>query len=142
LDHVGDQRAGQPVQGAVLAAVGRAADQKLRVLLRDGDVAVDALGELTARAVDPHELGLDGDGHRLGDRDGLAADARHGGYQTSATTSPPTPAWRAWWPVMTPEDVERIEVPMPPWTFGISPALAYVRRPGRETRLRPEIAER
>src|SRR5205085_916263 len=59
-----------------------------------------------------------------------------------ATTSPPTPALRASWPVMTPRDVETMEVPMPPSTFWMSPAPAYVRRPGRETRLRPEIAER
>ena len=41
------------------------------------------------------------------------------GYQTSATTSPPTPAARASWPVMTPCEVDRIVVPMPPRTFGM-----------------------
>ena len=55
---------------------------------------------------------------------GLRADARHRRYQTSATTSPPTPAWRAWWPVITPEEVDMIAVPRPPWTLGISPAFA------------------
>ena len=35
-------------------------------------------------------------------------------YQTSATTSPPTPALRASWPVITPLEVETIAVPMPP----------------------------
>ena len=41
------------------------------------------------------------------------------GYQTSATTSPPTPAARASWPVMTPCEVDRIVVPIPPSTLGI-----------------------
>jgi len=35
-------------------------------------------------------------------------------YQTFATTSPPTPAMRASWPVMTPLEVEMIAVPIPP----------------------------
>ena len=43
-------------------------------------------------------------------------------YWTSATTSPPTRAWRASWPVMTPRDVETIAVPMPPRIFGTSSA--------------------
>ena len=81
-------------------------------------VAGNALGELATGPVHAHELGLDRDRHGLGDGDGLAADARHGGYQTSATTSPPTPALRASWPVITPWDVDRMAVPMPPSTFG------------------------
>ena len=58
-------------------------------------------------------------------------------YQTLATSSPPTPARRASWPVMTPRDVDTIVVPMPPWTFGIVPASTYSRRPGFDTRWRP-----
>jgi hypothetical protein len=46
----------------------------------------------------------------------------HRRYQTFATSSPPTPARRASWPVMTPRDVDTIVVPMPPWTFGTAPA--------------------
>src|SRR3954447_8885348 len=78
LDHVGHQRARQPVQGAVLAAVGRAADEQLAVLLLDRDVAVLALGQVTARAGHADDLGLDGDGHAVGNGNGLAADAAHG----------------------------------------------------------------
>ena len=77
LDHVGHERARQPVQGAVLAAVGRALDEQLLAVLLDGNVARDALAELTPGAVDPDELGLDGDGHARGHRDGLSADAAH-----------------------------------------------------------------
>ena len=40
-------------------------------------------------------------------------------HQTWARTSPPTPAARASWPVITPLEVEMIEVPMPPSTFGM-----------------------
>jgi hypothetical protein len=35
-----------------------------------------------------------------------------------------------------------IAVPMPPRTLGISEWPTYVRWPGRDTRLRPEMAER
>ena len=98
LDHVGDERARQPVQRAVLAAVGRARDESVaarRPARRHRDVAVDALGQLALGAVDGHELGLDRDGHAGGDGDGLSADTGHAllwVYQTFATTSPPTPA--------------------------------------------------
>ena len=43
LDHVRDERAREAVQRAVLAAVGRARDDELVVVLLDRDVAVDAL---------------------------------------------------------------------------------------------------
>src|SRR5438034_166689 len=51
-------------------------------------------------------------------------------YQTCATTSPPTPWLRASWPVMTPFEVEMIEVPIPPWIRGMWAWSTYVRRPG------------
>ena len=41
-------------------------------------------------------------------------------HQTYATTSPPTPLAFASCPVITPVEVEMIEVPMPPWTRGTS----------------------
>ena len=81
------------MQRAVLAAVGRARDVQLLALLRDGDVAWDALGELALGAVHAHDVGVDRDGDARRDGNWLAADAAH--HQTSATTSPPTPCWRA-----------------------------------------------
>src|SRR5215213_10396548 len=42
---------------------------------------------------------------------------------------------------MTPCEVEMIVVPMPPRTFGTCLASPYVRRPGRATRLRPEMTD-
>src|SRR4051794_23486624 len=77
LDHVRHERAGEAVERAVLGAVGRARDDELAVVLRDVDVARHALGELAARAADPHELWLDRDQHAVGDRDGLSADSGH-----------------------------------------------------------------
>jgi hypothetical protein len=83
------------VQGAVLAAVGRPADEDLAVLLDDLDVARDALGELALRpftstrpdpivTVTPSGMGM-----------GCLPIRDMGSYQISATTSPPTRAWRA-----------------------------------------------
>ena len=40
-----------------------------------------------------------------------------------------------------PRGVERIEMPMPPSTRGISPAPTYLRRPGLLTRFKPVMAE-
>ena len=45
------------MQGAVRAAVGRAGDEQLPVLLADGDVAVHALAELALGPVDAHDSG-------------------------------------------------------------------------------------
>ena len=93
VDHVGHQRAGQAVQRAVLAAIGGALDHQLVVLLLDGDVARDALGQLALGAVDAHQVGLHGHGHAGGHGNGLSADAGlH--HHTSAISSPPTPARR------------------------------------------------
>src|SRR5829696_3810880 len=119
LDHVGDERARQAVQRAVLRAVRRPRDDELAVLLGHVDGARLALFEVAAGAGDAHDLGLDGHRDGCGHRDGLASDARHGAYQTWATTSPPTPALRASWPVITPWDVDMIAVPMPPSTLGM-----------------------
>src|SRR5215204_3701231 len=87
LDHVGDQRAREAVERAMLGAVGRPLDEQLAVLLDDVDHARLALLEVAARAGHAHDLGLDRDRDGLGDGDGLSADAGHRGYQTSATTS-------------------------------------------------------
>src|SRR4051812_15802596 len=77
LDHVRDQRARQAVQGAVLGAVGRTADEQLPVLLDDLDRAVLALLEVAPRPGHAHDLGLDGDGDGRGDVDGLLTDTGH-----------------------------------------------------------------
>src|SRR3954452_12304637 len=139
--HVRHERAGEPVQGAVLGAVRRAGDEQLLALLLDVDRAVLALEQVTSRAGHADDLRLDRDGHAGGDGDGLLSDAAHLGYQTSATTSPPTPARRASWPVITPCDVDTMAVPMPPRTFGMCLATTSVRCPGRDTRRRPEMTD-
>src|SRR3712207_4271593 len=101
----------------MLLAVGRTRHDEISVLLLDDDVADLAPRELPAGSIDPHDLGLDLNLDAVGHGDRLLADTAH---QTYATTSPPTPSWRAWWPVMTPLDVVMITVPMPPSTFGSS----------------------
>src|SRR4029078_774167 len=117
------------------AAVGGPRDHDLAVLLLHVDLAALALGELALRALHAHQLRRDGDLDAVRDRHRLLSDAAH--YQTLATSSPPTPARRASWPVMTPWDVDTIVVPMPPRTFGMVPASTYWRRRGFDTRWRP-----
>jgi hypothetical protein len=120
FDHVRDQRAREPVKGPVLGAIGRAGDEQVAVLLDNVDRAVLALLEVASGPVHAYDLSLHRDGDGRGDGDGLSTDTGHEcGYQTSATSSPPTPAARASWPVMTPCEVDRIVVPMPPRTFGM-----------------------
>src|SRR6266404_3212230 len=70
----------------------------------------------------------------------LISDSRHTTYQTYASSSPPTFCFFASRPDSTPREVERIAMPIPPRTRGISCAPTYRRRPGRLTRLSPVIA--
>src|SRR5918997_2836801 len=79
LDHVRDQRPRETVQRAVLRAVGRPRDEQLTVLLLDVDHARLALLEVAAGTGHAHDLRLDRDGDRVGDGNGLSADAGHGG---------------------------------------------------------------
>lgn len=60
-------------------------------------------------------------------------------HQTSQRISPPTLCWAAFWVAKTPFEVERMEVPTPPRTFGIAPTPAYLRTPGLLTRRIPRI---
>ncbi len=118
LDHVGDERSRQPVQRAVLATLGRARDGQRPVVLGDRHPRRYALLEGPERAghLDvPVRRHVDGDAAR--DLDGLSSDARHG-YQTKASTSPPTPRSAAWRVVITPVEVDRMAVPSPPRTRG------------------------
>src|SRR5271155_310316 len=91
LDHVGNERAGESVQGTMLAAIGGPGDDDLVAILGHCDVARDALGKLALRALHADRLGLDRHGDAGGHGDGLSTDPGHG-YQTWARTSPPTPA--------------------------------------------------
>ena len=77
LDHVRDQAAGQPVQGAVLAAVGRARDGDGAVRLLDLHVRREAWLELALRALDGDAARGDLDRDGLGDGDWLSSDSAH-----------------------------------------------------------------
>src|SRR3954453_7306877 len=114
LDHVRHERAREPVKRTVLRPVGRARDEDVAVLLANLDRARLALVQIALRPGHANDLRLDRHGDAGGDVDGLLTDTGHGSYQTWATTSPPTPALRASWPVITPREVEMIVVPMPP----------------------------
>ena len=94
-------------------------------------------------AVDADQLGLDRHVDSARDRDRCSTDSRH--HQTSATTSPPTPAARASWPVITPLEVDTIAVPCRPgrggcaWRRRSAPARAARRAAGRRS---PSAASR
>src|SRR5262249_16091764 len=117
FDHVRDQRAREPVQRQVLAALGRAGGHYLLLVLLDLHAGGDVLAQLAARAVHLDAARRDRHHHPGGQLDRSAANPRHG-YQTKAITSPPTPRSAAWRLVMMPVDVDRIAVPRPPSTRG------------------------
>src|SRR5205085_9864072 len=83
LDHVRDQRAGQPVQRAVLTAVGGPLDEYLISGQLDLDLTADALGELAFGSVDGDPLGVDRHGDSGRYRDGLLADAGHRSFRVT-----------------------------------------------------------
>ena len=114
LDHVRDQAAGEAVQRAVLAAVGRAATRIspsscLTSMSRATRSESSPFGPLTLTSSGSiatwTPLGTGSAACRCGSCDRVP---------DWATSSPPTPARRASWPVMTPLEVEMIVVPMPP----------------------------
>src|SRR5438309_3571263 len=125
VHHVGDERAGEPVERLVPGLVGGPPHDDRLALHRHGQLGVDQPADLALRALHgnprPVELGRDA----LGNGDRLPADARHGpaSYQTSASSSPPTRAVRASRSVMSPCGVDRIAIPRPFLTRGISRAL-------------------
>src|SRR5581483_5697405 len=77
IDHVRDQRPREPVQRAVLAALGRPRDDDGAVRLLDADAPRHRLAELAERPVDLHTAGGERDGHARRHRDRLSSDAAH-----------------------------------------------------------------
>ena len=118
LDHVRDQRARQAVQRAVLAAVGRPRDARRRLLLRDRHAQRDVLRELAERPVDLHAAGRRRPITPAGTRLAVFRFGSCRRYQTKQMTSPPTPFASAVRLVITPLEVDRIAMPMPPSTRG------------------------
>src|SRR4029077_20600904 len=112
------------VQRLVPALVGGAAHQYLLAFDRDGELGVDQAADLPLGALHRDPLARQRGGDALGQRNGFLADTRHGAsYQTTASSSPPTWAVRASRSVMTPCGVERMAMPRPFFTRGISRAL-------------------
>ena len=83
-------------------------------------------------------LDFDASGHH----DGHFTNSRHNctAYQISHRSSPPTFFSLAASPSRTPEEVERMQIPRPFCTRGMSPARTKTRRPGLEMRRRPVMA--
>ena len=76
--HVVQERAGEPVEGPLLAFVVRAGDVDDAFVAVERDARRELAGELTLRALHGDGVALaDRDGHVRGDGNGLAANARH-----------------------------------------------------------------
>src|SRR6266568_4684969 len=125
VHHVGHQRAGEPVEGLVAALVGGSPHHDGVLLERDREIGMGHAADLAFRALHRDAAPVDLGGDALGQQDRLLADARHGlrSYQTTASSSPPTRAVRASRSVMSPCGVDRIAMPRPFLTRGISRAL-------------------
>src|SRR6202030_1705086 len=74
FDHVRDQRAGETVQRAVLAALGRARHGQGAVVLRDLHARGHLLLEGAQRTGHRHTTGIDRDGDAVGNLDWSFAD--------------------------------------------------------------------
>src|SRR6266576_4336531 len=131
---VGDERAGEPVQRFVPALVRGAPHHDGVFLERQGELRMKRAADLALRALHGDRAALELGGDALGQRNRLPADARHGGYHTTASSSPPTRAVRASRSDIKPCGVERMAIPSPFLTRGISRSLTYRRSPGAETR--------
>src|SRR5579864_3679183 len=77
LDHVGDERAREPVQRAVLAALGRASDDDVPLLVLDLHARGNVLLQRAERAGDLNAARVDRHGHTARDLDGLSSDSAH-----------------------------------------------------------------
>src|SRR5581483_5608858 len=128
-DHVRHQRAGEPVQRLELALLAGAGHLELAVGARHLAARRDRPRQLALRALHAHLPIIDGDLDVLRQGNRRSSDSRHDlapgrllsrPYQTWQSTSPPTPSRRACSPVITPRGVDRMEVPTPPYTRGMS----------------------
>src|SRR6185436_13566785 len=130
-DHIADQSPRGSMQRADGRHVRRALDDDLPILEFDADLLRERARQLALRPFDLDGGPLNIYLNSLGECHGLLANAGHiflRYYQTLHNTSPPTPNWRARVPVMTPLGVDKIAMPMPESTHGISFLLAYTRR--------------
>src|SRR5439155_26889427 len=123
VHHVGDERAGEPVQRLVEALVRGSPHHDGVLLERQGELRMKRAADLALRALDGDRTAFDLRGDTVGQRNRLPADARHGGYQTTASSSPPTRAVRASRSDIRPCGVEGIAIPSPFLTRGISRAF-------------------
>src|SRR2546430_15838209 len=125
VHYVGHQRAGEPVERLVAALVGGSPPHDGVVFEREREIRMGHPADLAFRALHRDAAPFDLRGDALGQRDRLPADARHDlrSYQTTASSPPPTRAGRASRSVISPCGVDRIAMPRPFLTRGISRAL-------------------
>src|SRR5207244_10226475 len=98
-DHVRDECARQPMQGARRLLVVLAGDVDRAVLALERDVVVERAGELALRALHLERVALERDVHALRDLHRLPTNTTH---QIKARTSPPNPFLSAARPAMPP----------------------------------------
>src|SRR5262249_706989 len=122
--HAGDDRTGGAVHRLGEAAGVRGGrNDDLLVGHRNFDNGRERLGDFALGALDVNGLVLDVDLDLIGDGNGLFADAAHGGrrfYQTLQTSSPPALLRRQSASFIRPFEVERMLMPRPLSTRGIS----------------------
>ena len=119
LDHVGDERPREPVQRAVLAAVGRPLDRMTpsptsTIISRGTRWVSSPLGPFTVTTALSY-VNSTPSGSGIGAFPILDMCRP---YQMKQMTSPPRPSFRASALVTRPRDVEMIAVPSPPSTLG------------------------
>src|SRR5256885_16371639 len=102
VHHVGDERAGEPVQRLVEALIRGSPHHDGVLLERQGELRMKRAADLALRALHGDRAALELGGDALGQRNRLPADARHGGYHTTASCSPPSRAGRASWSRINP----------------------------------------
>ena len=76
LHHIGDQRAGESVQRAVLLVVVRAGDGQGRAVHVDPEPGIEGLGHFAEFALHGHDVALgNADGHARGNGNGFSSDS-------------------------------------------------------------------
>src|SRR3954447_11898310 len=166
-DGVRDQAARQTVELPQFGAFVKGLCLEVIAVHLEADAPRQHLPQLAFRTLDLDGVRLHVDFDALRNRDDLFPNARHKsvssrqfqspfsssplpavvtgnwraatGHHTLQSTSPPTPAFTASRPVMTPREVVRMLVPRPASTSGTSSRPKYTRRPGRLTRWIPVI---
>src|SRR5436190_3839605 len=136
--HVRDVRAHRAERGIARRPLRR--DLRRGARDRDRRAREHVRREVALGPLHPHPAARDLDRDSGRDRNRLPSHSRHSSsYQIWQTSSPPSPASRASRSVISPREVETIDVPSPPRTRGSVSRRTYRRRPGVLMRRIPVI---